>query len=136
MSIERIEEDKGLLALIVRNNYNPKETTFISDVSHSFQIGFHKREKGFRYKTHTYLPFKQIENLNPNKIYLVKKGKLGIDIYDKENKKVSYVELFPGDIINFISGGHGVDILEDGTEFIEIKQGPYRGTKEDKIFLE
>ena len=136
MSIERIEENKELFAVIVRNNYSPEETKFISDTLNPFQIGLHKRGKGYRYKAHVSLPFKKIENFIPNKIYYVKKGRLGIDIYNKENKKIRYIELNAGDLINFISGGHGVDVLEENTEFIEIKQGPYRGTKEDKIFLE
>jgi len=135
MAIERIENKGQLLALIIRNDYVPKETNFVSDLDHSFQVGFHSAKKGHRYKAHSILPFKKIENFKPNKIYYVNEGRIGIDIYDKEEKKINYVELNPKDMIIFISGGHGVDMLEDG-KFIEIKQGPYQKNRNDKKYLE
>ncbi len=133
--IEKIEKDGTVLAIVVRHNYVSPGIDFVTGDSVPFQVGFHKREKGFRYRSHISLPFTQVQDFLPSKIYYVTKGKVGCDIYDDERQKLTYVELNSGDLIIFISGGHGTDILEDG-EFIEIKQGPYRGTEKDKIFLE
>ena len=135
MTLQKIEADGELLALIARNEFKSNVLDFISDKNHSFQIGFHNRKPGERAKAHQSKIFSEINNLNPNKIYYVKKGKVGCDIYDKNNKKIDYVHLNEGDLICFISGGHGVDFLEE-TEMIEIKQGPYRGTEDDKRFFE
>ena len=125
--LERIEKDGELLALVVRNNYSADGTNFISEASNAFQIGFHNRKKGYRYKKHITLPFSNI-SFNPNKIYYVQEGKLLIGIEDRK------IELGKVDLICFISGSHDVEMLEDG-KFIEIKQGPYRGEK-DKRFIE
>jgi len=117
MTLQRIEADGELLALIARKEYKSNVLEFVSDESYGFKI------------------FTEIKNLNPCKIYFVKKGKVGCDIYDNSDKKINYVHLVEGDLIVFVSGGHGVDFLEP-TEMIEIKQGPYRGPNEDKRFFE
>lgn len=135
MTVEKIESEGELLALVLRSSFNTPGLNFISNETHTFQVGFHKRQKGHRYRAHVTLPFKEAKNVNANKVYYVKSGKIGIDVYNKNDKKVGYVTLSEGDLIQFISGGHGVDVVEDG-EFIEIKQGPYRGSEEDKRFLE
>lgn len=133
--IEKIESDGILLAIIVRKNFALSGIDFVTPENLPFQVGYHKRSVGFRYRSHYSLPFVKMKDFLPNKIYYVTKGKIGSDVYDLKHQKVKYVELLPGDLIIYIDGGHGVDILEDG-EFIEIKQGPYRGTEKDKVFLE
>lgn len=135
--VEKIESGGVLLAIVVRHGFSSiSGTDFVTDESVPFQVGYHRRESGFRYRSHRSLPFTKVGDFMPSKIYYVTKGKIGSDLYDDERKKAAYVELVPGDLIIFIAGGHGVDILEDGSEFIEIKQGPYRGTEKDKVFLE
>ena len=42
-------------------------------------------------------------------------------------------ELKAGDVAVLFSGGHGFEILED-TLMLEIKQGPYAGTKDKETF--
>ena len=133
--IEKIEDNGEILALILRSSYDNQGLSFLTSNDHSFQVGFHNVEKGKRYKAHKSLPFKKLENFKTNKIYYIKEGKTGVDIYNKEDKKITYVILEKGDLILFIDGGHGLDILEN-SKVIEIKQGPYRGTEEDKQFLE
>ena len=135
MAVEKIESEGELLALVLRNSFNTPGTNFISNEELALQVGFHKQQKGHRYRAHITFPFKEMKNVKPNKVYYVKKGKIGIDIYDKNDKKVDYVTLSEGDLIQFVSGGHGVDVLENG-EFFEIKHGPYRGTEQDKRFVE
>ena len=134
MTIERIEYNKKLLALIVREGYCKEGTNFISEKKHSFQVGFHNVKRGKRYKAHVSLPFKDIKILKSNKIYYIKKGKVEIDFYNNKNR-VSASILNKGDLIIFILEGHGVTVLKD-TLMIEIKQGSYRGVKKDKRFLE
>lgn len=133
--IEKIEHEGELLALIVRDSYNNDGLNFVTGEEHSFQVGMHNVFKGTRYRAHKSRPFGAIEGLKSNKIYYVKEGKVGVDVYDKQNKKINYISLNKGDLMIFFEGAHGLDVLED-SKFIEIKQGPYRGVEADKEFIE
>ena len=134
MALEKIEKKGELLAFVVRNSNFPEGAHFVSEENHSFQIGFHHRRKGYRYKRHITLQFSKVKDFNPNKVYYVQEGRLMIRISDEKGDPVSTVELNKGDLICFISGAHDVEMAEDA-RFIEIKQGPYRG-EQDKRFLE
>ena len=37
-----------------------------------------------------------------------------------------------GDVVILLRGGHGYDIIEDGTQVLEIKNGPYLGAEVDR----
>jgi len=37
-----------------------------------------------------------------------------------------------GDVAILLRGGHGYEILEDGTEVLEVKNGPYVGADRDR----
>lgn len=132
---EKIFSNGELLAIIIRDGFDSEGLSFFTEEKHGFQVGFHNVPKGKRYKAHVCLPFGLLEGLNPNKIYYMKKGKAGVDFYSDSGEKLGYSVLENGDMILFISGGHGVDILEDA-HMIEVKQGPYRGVEDDKKFLE
>jgi hypothetical protein len=66
-------------------------------------------------------------------VLILKKGHCFIDIYNDARELVATRELFPGDIMLMVSGGHGFRMLED-TVFLEIKQGPYTGLDEKEGF--
>ncbi|MBS3072825.1 hypothetical protein J4477_03270 [Candidatus Pacearchaeota archaeon] len=133
--IEKIEEDGNVLAIVVRSDYQKEGLNFFTDETHSFQIGIHDVKKGKRYRAHKSKPFKKLENLRANKIYLIQRGLARVDVYNNKNLKIVEIFLYGGDLILFIMGGHGITLMEN-TKMIEIKQGPYRGVDEDKIFLE
>jgi len=133
--IEKIEHDGRILALILRDTYDKEGLNFVTEQSHSFQVGIHNVSRGTRYRAHTSLPFEKIDSLKTNKIYYVKRGEVGIDIYGADNIRKEYVRLNAGDLIIFIDGGHGMDVLHDAC-IIEIKQGPYRGVEQDKKFID
>jgi hypothetical protein len=146
MKIENIEFENKLFAIIVRgdeekedtnlNNTSNDQIKFISDESHSMQVAYHKQDKGHHYKAHISKPFQNGANFLPNKVYLVQKGKIACRLFSLDGKLMGSVELNSGDLIIFIYGGHDVDVLCDNSKFIEIKQGPYRGREDDKVFLE
>ena len=41
--------------------------------------------------------------------------------------------MYKGDLAVFAYGGHGYEILEDDTQIIEAKNGPYIDVKTDKM---
>jgi hypothetical protein len=67
--------------------------------------------------------------MNPCQVLVAKKGRCLIAVYDDERELVATRELYPGDLMLMVGGGHGFRMLED-TVFLEIKQGPYTNTRE------
>jgi hypothetical protein len=65
-------------------------------------------------------------------VLYVRKGRLLAEIFDANDKKVAQVQVTAGDILVLLRGGHGYEILEDGTEVLEIKNGPYVGANSDR----
>jgi hypothetical protein len=63
---------------------------------------------------------------------LVRKGKLRAKIYDTRETLVQEIIVSAGDVIILLRGGHGYEILEDGTQVLEIKNGPYVGADADR----
>jgi len=51
-----------------------------------------------------------------------------------KTKKLKSIFVGEGDIIILLRGAHGYEILEDGTQVLEIKNGPYLKDKDIKRF--
>lgn len=62
----------------------------------------------------------------------VKKGSMRVLLYDEEHKYLQDFILYEGDLAVFAYGGHGYEILEDGTKIIEAKNGPFVDVETDK----
>ncbi len=63
------------------------------------------------------------------------KGSAKASIYDKDKNLIDSVILTSGDTVSFFRGYHSLEVLEDGTVYFEIKNGPFTGIDEDKEFL-
>jgi oxalate decarboxylase/phosphoglucose isomerase-like protein (cupin superfamily) len=72
------------------------------------------------------------EVLWTQEVIFVKKGKIRANIFNTSEEKVAEIEVNTGDIIILLRGGHGYDILEDGTQVLEVKNGPYVGPDRDR----
>jgi hypothetical protein len=57
-------------------------------------------------------------------VLLLRKGKLRVDFYDRDQRYLESRILVGGDVILLIEGGHGFEVLEE-VEMVEVKQGPY-----------
>ena len=66
-------------------------------------------------------------------VLFIKKGILRVDLYDEYEDYLESRNLYAGDILLLISGGHGFLVLEE-VEMIEVKQGPYAGDNDKKRF--
>ena len=66
-------------------------------------------------------------------VLIIKKGVLRVDFYDEYEDYLESRNLYKGDIILLVSGGHGFKVLEE-VEMIEVKQGPYAGSNDKKRF--
>ena len=68
-------------------------------------------------------------------VIFVKKGSIKAEIYDLSNNKVKDIVCNTGDIIILLRGAHGYHILEDDTQVLEVKNGPYVGAELDRVRL-
>jgi hypothetical protein len=65
-------------------------------------------------------------------VLYVRQGRIRADIFDTSGTKVSTLEAKTGDLLVLLRGGHGYSILEDNTQVLEIKNGPYMGADADR----
>ncbi|MGD9784580.1 MAG: hypothetical protein AB7E80_16535 [Hyphomicrobiaceae bacterium] len=68
-------------------------------------------------------------------VLYIRRGRIRAHIYDLKLAKVSEFEAVAGDLVVMLTGGHGYDIIEDGTQVLEVKNGPYVGAQADRVRL-
>ena len=120
-----------LLAILLRGNDWGEGLNFLSSENDYQQVGIWRYNKGRRLKAHIHL-IKPREILVTQEVIFVKNGRLKVDIYTNKEKFFETIELNTGDTIILLRGGHGYEILEDDTQVLEIKNGPYVGAEEDR----
>lgn len=88
----------------------------------------------------TFFPHKHIPKLDQTTItqeaWIILRGKVKAILYDLDDEIIEKPELETGDIVITYYGGHNYYILEDNTLITEVKTGPYRGQKADKVKIE
>jgi hypothetical protein len=62
----------------------------------------------------------------------VRRGRLRARIYGPDDRLLATLEAGEGDLLMLLRGGHGYEILEDGTQVLEVKNGPYLGPERDR----
>jgi uncharacterized cupin superfamily protein len=62
----------------------------------------------------------------------VVKGRLRARIFSEDEREIESLEMHAGDTLALFAGGHGYEILEDGTRVLEVKNGPYVGPESDR----
>ena len=104
---------------------------FFSQDDEFIQVGAWGYNEGKELKAHIHNEVKR-EVLWTQEVLFVRSGKLKANIFDTSENKVAELEVNAGDVIILLQGGHGYDILEDGTQVLEIKNGPYLGPDIDR----
>lgn len=130
--IENFINKKEIYAIVIRRNYKSKGIEFFTPNNFSQQLGYMCHNSGHIISPHLHNPVTRKVKLT-NEVLFIKKGKVRIDFYDKNQKYLESSILNKGDVILLSSGGHGFEILEK-TEMIEVKQGPYVGDRDKTRF--
>jgi hypothetical protein len=130
--VEHITWNAQHIATIVRRDYMPDTTTFISPSSYYQQAGFVIYPKNGVVKRHSHLPIQRFLTGTPETL-IIRKGKAVVELYGMDKSLIGTWTLEQGDIILLVAGGHCLKCLED-TVFFEIKQGPYTGFVEKESF--
>jgi hypothetical protein len=69
-------------------------------------------------------------------VLFVWKGAILAHVYDLSLRKIDEFVAREGDLVIMLAGGHGYDVLEDGTRVLEVKNGPYVGAEADRVRME
>jgi hypothetical protein len=133
MSIEVVEYNGIKYAEIIWAGDTVSETTFFSPPESSFQFGLLAHKAGFREPPHYHKPVSRtIDDLQ--QMFVVQRGTVAVQLYSDEGDQLREIVMHPGDAIVLIHGVHAIRVLED-MQCISVKQGPFLGTEQDKIFV-
>lgn len=130
--VETIRDGDEALAIIVRGDYRPDSTRFLTPPDYKQQLGFVVYPAGSEIPRHDHRPVERSIR-GSSECLVVRRGRSELTVYDRQRREVCRRMLEEGDIVLLVSGGHGFRQIED-TVFLEIKQGPYPGVEEKERF--
>jgi len=130
--VERIHWGETCLAYIIRADFSPAQTTFLTPPEYKQQVGFIVYPAGGVIQSHTHRPLER-HIVGTSEVIIVKQGHCLLYVYNDDHELIALRELSPGDLVLMIAGGHGFRMLEN-TTLLEIKQGPYTGVDEKERF--
>jgi hypothetical protein len=133
MSMEYIKTNNDVLtSIIIRRDFQPTETTFLTNPDLAQQVGFVVYPAGGVIKRHIHKNVDR-QNISSSEALIIRQGKLEIDVYDQNKSLLVTRVLEAGDFVLMVSGGHGFRVLEDAI-LLEIKLGPYAGASDKELF--
>ena len=130
-----IKDKKTLIAKVYKSGDWPEGLNFYTDNSDFIQVSTWNYEKGKHLKVHGHNIVERKSNQTQEVIF-VKSGKMKVYLYSEKDKLIYKGIMKEGDFAIIFKGGHGYDILEDKTQILEIKNGPYLGLEVDKKIIE
>ena len=134
MSVEVIEFEGTRYAEILWSTIRVDRTVFFSPPDSSFQFGLLAHPAGFVEPPHLHQPFtREIHDLQ--QMFIVQHGVVAVELYDEAGRVIREIILRAGDAIVLIHGVHAIRVIED-MQCISVKQGPFLGAENDKIFIE
>jgi len=134
MSAESIEYNGIKYAEIILADTCVEETTFFSPPESSFQFGLLAHKANFVELPHYHKPTtRTIDDLQ--QMFVVQRGIVAVQLYSDDGELLREVVLHPGDAIVLIHGIHAIRVVED-MQCISVKQGPFLGVEQDKVFVE
>ena len=134
MSVEIVEYNGVKYAEIIWSDTRVEKTTFFSPPDSSFQFGLLAHEAGFVEAPHYHKEVpRTISDLQ--QMFLVQRGVVVVELYSDQGSLLREIEMHAGDAIVLIHGVHAIRVLED-MQCISIKQGPYMGEEQDKVFVD
>ena len=132
MQITEVKDKNIILARYIPEQYAWREgLNFFSNDNEFVQAGTWGYNKNKTLFAHSHNKVKRETDITQEVIF-VKKGKILAQIYNFSKQLVNEIEVSSGDIIILLYGGHGYKILEDNTQVLEIKNGPYPGAEKDR----
>ena len=104
---------------------------FVTPPGMFIQAGSWWYDKGRDLQKHVHNEFDRNATRTQEAVY-VKRGSMRVDLYTEELVLFDEFVMNEGDLAVFAYGGHGYHILEDDTQVIETKNGPFVDVETDK----
>lgn len=134
MTVEVVEYNGVKYAEIIWADTRVEKTIFFSPPESSFQFGLLAHEAGFMEPPHYHRPIeRKISDLQ--QMFVVQRGVVVVELYSDDGNLLREIEMHSGDAVALIHGVHAIRVLED-MQCISVKQGPYLGEENDKIFVD
>lgn len=127
-----IIKNSVLLARFIKGDSWAQNLSFFSADNEFIQAGTWVYPKGKQLAAHRHNVFSRTAEITQEVIF-VRKGGLTAQIYDEAGELVESVKMQTGDMLILLAGGHGYEIEEDGTQVLEVKNGPYAGAEADRV---
>jgi len=129
------DDPKKVLHIICRTNLINNPRTDLVDEEEYLQLALLKYDKGTTFKPHKHI-YKEVPNSSiAQESWVILSGKVKATFYDLDDRIIHTDILNAGDLSITLFGGHNYEILEENTQVLEYKSGPYYGQKLDKEFI-
>jgi len=126
-----IENEGRIIAIIHRNEEWKEGLDFLTPNELFIQVGTWWYDKGRKLDSHIHHDFKRTAERTQECVY-VKQGSMRVLLYSETKDFLEDFIVKEGDLAIFAYGGHGYEILEDNTQIIESKNGPFISVEADK----
>ncbi len=126
-----VDGGEGLLALVIWRGHAPPDGTaveFLTSPTEPQQVAVICYPQGHVVPAHVHHEHERRVR-RTTEVLVVQDGMLRVTVYSSRGREVQTVELGTGDVIALLSGGHRVEFLWSST-VLEIKQGPYAGSRQ------
>lgn len=104
---------------------------FITPNDMFIQAGSWWYDAGTTLQRHYHNEFDRVATRTQETVY-VRRGRLRVDLYDHDQNYFQDFIMKEGDFAVFACGGHGYEILDDDTQILETKNGPFIDVETDK----
>lgn len=130
--MKKIEQDGKIISIIYRDEDWKKGLNFITPDEMFVQVGSWWYDKGKVLDKHVHKDFDRVARRTQECVY-VRKGSMKVILYKEDLSMFDSFVLKEGDLAVFAYGGHGYEILENDTQIIESKNGPFIDVDTDKL---
>ena len=132
MEVEYFGDPKNPRAILIRKDTRVDGIQFFSPLDFGMQLGLMSRPSGYIVPSHIHNEVSR--NISETQeVLILRKGTIRVNLFDEFQMITDSIVLLAGDVILLASGGLGIEMLED-SEILEVKQGPYLGQDDKKIF--
>lgn len=129
--MEKIISGDKLIAVAVRKSDWNEGLSFFSDSDWFLQAGmwWYQSDKKLDAHYHKHCPR---EITHTQELLFVVSGSMEAKLYSEDQEFLESIKLNQNDILILLTGGHSYRILEENTQVLEVKNGPYYGPELDR----
>ena len=127
-----IKHNNQIICIIYRDKDWVEGLNFVTPDEMFVQVGSWWYDKGKVLDKHVHKDFDRVAKRTQECVY-VRKGSMKVTLYKEDLSMLDTFILNQGDLAVFAYGGHGYEILENDTQIIESKNGPFLDVETDKL---